>query len=332
MGELTRTLRDARISIVVPVYNEEEVLPELRERLVATLLKTGSEFEVIFVDDGSNDRTPALLEEMQRQDPRLKCVRFSRNFGHQAAVSAGLHYAGGDLACVMDADLQDPPEVVLSLLAEWEKGSDVVYAIREERKENPLLVACYRLFYRLLGRLSSVSIPLDAGDFALVSRRVLDEMKRLPEKERFVRGLRAWVGFRQTGVRYQRAARQGGRSKYSLLGLARLAMNGLVSFSDKPLIYVMLFGILISAVAAVYGFYLVGVRLIAGGIVTGYSSLMAAILFLSGIQLVGLGVVGLYMSKIFLEVKGRPTWVVHSLHGTFETASGMESSGAQPTR
>jgi dolichol-phosphate mannosyltransferase len=215
----------------------------------------------------------------------------------------------------MDADLQDPPEILLRLLAEWEKGSDVVYAVRRARKEHWLLVRLYELFYRLMARLASIPMPLDAGDFSLVSRPVLDAMNRLPEKERFVRGLRAWVGFRQTGVVYERDARAGGRSKYDLLGLARLAMNGLISFSDKPLIVVMLLGIAISLAAFGYGIALVVRKLVWGGVLTGYASMMGALLFLSGIQLVAMGVVGIYLSKIFQEVKARPTYVVRSLRG-----------------
>src|SRR5262245_8051014 len=315
MAAGARHLGDALVSVVVPVFDEADVLPELRRRLVAILEEAHARFEVIFVDDGSRDGTAGLVHEMNEEDARFKCVHLSRNFGHQAAVTAGLHHAAGDVACVMDADLQDPPEVLLRLLAEWEKGSDVVYAVRRGRKEDWAKVALYELFYRLLARLASVPMPLDAGDFSLLSRPALDALNRLPEKERFVRGLRAWVGFRQTGVEYERQARAGGSSKYSLAGLTRLATNGLVSFSDKPLVVVMLFGIAISALAFLYGGYLVARKLLFGGVVTGYASMMAALLFLSGIQLVSLGVVGVYLAKIFQEVKARPSYVVRSLRG-----------------
>ena len=311
----TRDTASALVSVVVPVFDEAAVLPELRRRLVAVLEEAGVRFEVIVVDDGSTDGSAELVDQFHAEDPRWKCVHLSRNFGHQGAVTAGLHHARGDAVCVMDADLQDPPEVLLRLLAEWEKGSDVVYAVRRERKEHRVKVALYDLFYRLFARLSSVPMPLDAGDFSLLSRPALDALNRLPEKERFVRGLRAWVGFRQTGVVYERAARADGTSKYDLLGLARLAMNGLVSFSDKPLILVMLFGLAISAAAFLYGAWLVARKLVWGGVITGYASLMAALLFLAGIQLVATGVVGIYLSKIFQEVKARPTYVVRSLRG-----------------
>jgi glycosyltransferase involved in cell wall biosynthesis len=322
-----REAGSALVSVVVPIFDEAAVLPELRRRLVAVLDDARLHFEVIVVDDGSTDGSAELADQFHAEDPRWMCVHLSRNFGHQAAVTAGLHHAHGDVVCVMDADLQDPPEVLLRLLAEWEKGSDVVYAVRRERKEHWGKVALYDLFYRLFERLSSVPMPLDAGDFSLLSRPALDAMNRLPEKERFVRGLRAWVGFRQTGVVYERQARAGGRSKYGLVGLGRLAINGLVSFSDKPLIVVMLFGLAISAAAFVYAAYLVALKLVWGGVVTGYASMMAALLFLSGIQLLAMGVVGLYLSKIFQEVKARPSYVVRSLCGF---APGAAPSGARP--
>lgn len=311
----TRSIGDAKISVVVPVYNEEAVLPELRRRLTSTLEKANGNFEVLFINDGSTDGTPALIDRMHEEDPRFVCVHFSRNFGHQAAVTAGLHYARGDVTCVMDADLQDPPEVLLTLFAEWEQGNDAVYAVRRDRKEHKIKVGLYKLFYRILSGLASIPIPLDAGDFCLLSRAVRDEINRLPEKERFVRGLRAWVGFKQVGVDYDRASRSAGQSKYSLVGLIRLAINGIVSFSDKPLIYLTVFGLVISTFAFLYGAYLVVVRLLFSNIITGYASLMSGLLFLSGVQLMAMGIVGLYISKIFQEVKGRPTYVVRALNG-----------------
>ena len=315
MTEPTRSLREIRISVVVPLFNEEAVVGELRRRLLGVLERLGSDFEVILVDDGSRDGTAELMRAMHREDPRIKCIELSRNFGHQPAVTAGLAYATGDVTCVMDADLQDPPEMLVSLLTEWEKGSDVVYAVRRERKEHWAKVALYEIFYRLLARLSTIPMPLDAGDFCLISRRALDELNRLPEKDRYVRGLRAWVGFRQTGVAYDRDARQLGTSKYSFFGLLRLAINGIVSFSDKPLVFLTVIGASVSALAFLYAAYLAFAKLTSGGIITGYSSLMVAILFLSGIQLLALGVVGLYLSKIFNEVKARPSFIVRATWG-----------------
>ena len=315
MTEPARSVREIRISVVVPLYNEEAVLAELRRRLLGVLEQLTSDFEVVLVDDGSSDRTAERIREMHREDARIKCVELSRNFGHQSAVTAGLAFASGDVTCVMDADLQDPPEILASLLSEWEKGSDVVYAIRRERKEHWAKVALYGLFYRLLARLSTIPMPIDAGDFCLISRRALDELNRLPEKDRYVRGLRAWVGFRQTGVAYDRDARRLGESKYGFFGLLRLAINGIVSFSDKPLVFLTVVGLVVSCLAFLYAAYLALVKLVSGGIITGYSSLMVAILFLSGIQLLALGVVGLYLSKIFNEVKARPSYIVRATSG-----------------
>jgi len=310
-----RTARNVRVSVVVPVFNEADVLAELRRRLSSTLEQVNPDFEVVFVDDGSTDETTGILAEMHEEDARFKCVHLSRNFGHQAAVTAGLRYAGGDVTCVIDADLQDPPEVLLRLLAEWEKGNDAVYAVRQTRRENRLKVGFYKLFYRALTRLSDVPIPLDAGDFCLLSRRVVNEINRLPEKERFVRGLRAWVGFTQAGVAYDRDVRRAGESKYGFAGLIGLAVNGIVSFSDKPLIYVMVCGSFVSIAAFLYGIYLIVRRLLFGNVITGYASMMGGLLFLSGVQLLAMGVLGVYVSKIFQEVKSRPTYIVRSLRG-----------------
>ena len=310
----------------MPIFNEMDVLAEFRRRLVSTLEQVDAGFEVVFVDDGSNDETPRLIDAMHREDPRFKCVHLSRNFGHQAAVTAGLRYASGDVTCVMDADLQDPPEVLIRLLAEWENGHDAVYAVRQTRRENRLKVGFYKLFYRALTRLSDVPMPLDAGDFCLLSRRVVNEINRLPEKERFVRGLRAWVGFTQVGVAYDRDVRLAGESKYGFAGLIGLAVNGIVSFSDKPLIYVVVCGSMISVAAFLYAAYLIARRLLYGNVITGYASLMSGVLFLSGVQLLAMGVIGIYVSKVFQEVKARPTYIVRSLLGIDDVAREREVS------
>ena len=303
-----------------------DVLAEFRRRLVSTLEQVDAGFEVVFVDDGSTDETARIIDCMHGEDPRFKCVHLSRNFGHQAAVTAGLRYASGDVTCVMDADLQDPPEVLIRLLAEWENGHDAVYAVRQTRRENRLKVGFYKLFYRALTRLSDVPMPLDAGDFCLLSRRVVNEINRLPEKERFVRGLRAWVGFTQVGVAYDRDVRFAGESKYGFAGLIGLAVNGIVSFSDKPLIYVVVSGSMISVAAFLYGAYLIARRLLYGNVITGYASLMSGVLFLSGVQLLALGVIGIYVSKVFQEVKARPTYIVRSLLGIDDVAHEREVS------
>ncbi len=322
MSDKSRSARTYRLSVVIPVLNEQQVLPELHRRLHKALENTGADFEVIFVDDGSTDKTPDLLDQIHSQHPRFKYIRFSRNFGHQAAITAGLEHSGGDVTCIMDADLQDPPEILADLLEKWEQGYDVIYAVRRRRKESWIKVALYHLFYRVLSRLSAVPMPMDAGDFCLISRAALTQLNALPEKERFVRGLRAWVGFDQVGVQYERDARKAGRPKYTMISLLRLALSGIVSFSHKPLIYVVMMGLLVSAAAFVYGSYLVLLRIFLGGQITGFASLMSGILFLSGIQLISLGVIGVYVSKIFTEVKSRPTYVI-------KTICGLESQSQQ---
>jgi glycosyltransferase involved in cell wall biosynthesis len=321
VSDKLREAATATISVVVPVLNEVALIPELSARLAAALEGLGRDFEVVFVDDGSTDGTADALAVAHREDARFRSIRLSRNFGHQAAVTAGLHYVSGDLVCVMDGDLQDPPEVLPALVAEWEAGSDVVYAIRETRKENPILVALYEGFYRVLARMSSVPMPLDAGDFCLMSSNVVTHLNALPERERFVRGLRTWVGFRQTGMPYDRAARSKGESKYSLMALVRLAMTGIVSFSDKPLLLVMVAGLFTSLAAFGYAGWLVAYRLVFGGVITGYASMMASILFLSGIQLTAMGIIGIYLSTVFKEIKGRPTFIVASSLGFASSAS-----------
>ncbi len=228
--------RKVLVSVVVPCFNEEAVIGLTHRQLIEALGGDASfDLEIVYVNDGSHDRTEALLFELADQDPRVKVVSFTRNFGHQPAVSAGLEYAGGDAVAVIDADLQDPPEVILRLVAKWREGYDVVNAVREKRKEGLAKRLAYALFYKVYRRLASIDVPLDSGDFALMDRRVVDVMNALPEKNRFVRGLRSWSGFRQTGVAYERASRAAGETKYSFAKLLRLAFDGIVNFSTAPL-------------------------------------------------------------------------------------------------
>jgi len=223
------------ISVVVPCYNEEAVLPELRERLTAAAEAWDDTYEIIAVDDGSRDRTFELLAEYHASDPRWKAIRFARNFGHQTAVSAGICHAAGDCVIVIDADLQDPPEQLHRFIAKWREGYEVVYGVRRKRKEGVLKRACYKMFYRLLGRCAQIEIPHDAGDFCAMDRAVVDLLNAMPERNRFVRGLRSWIGFRQVGLEYERDARAAGKTKYTPAKLVRLALDGLVSFSAAPL-------------------------------------------------------------------------------------------------
>lgn len=315
------------LSLVVPMYNEEETVPTFYRRAVAALEQTGVPFELVFVDDGSTDGTFEKLRALAAVDSRVKIIRFSRNFGHQTAVTAGLHYSTGAAVAVIDGDLQDPPEFVPRLFDKWREGYEVVYAVRRSRKENILKRAAYRLFYRLLRRLSYVDIPLDSGDFAIMDRRVVDELNAMPERNRFVRGIRAWVGFRQTGLEYDREPRFAGQSKYPLRKLIKLAYDGLVSYSFVPLRLVTHLGFLISGVAFAIIVYLLALRFVYGErLVMGWTSTVVVILFLGGIQLLSLGILGEYVGRIFDEVKRRPLYVVRETVG-FDRAPSSASPG-----
>ncbi|HEX4349959.1 MAG TPA: glycosyltransferase family 2 protein, partial [Verrucomicrobiae bacterium] len=238
-----------KISIIVPCFNEEAVLPELFGRLASVAGTWGTDYEILCVDDGSRDRTWELLKAQNQKDARWRCLSFARNFGHQTAVSAGLFYASGDVVVIIDADLEDPPEEISRLLEKWREGYDVVYAIRQKRKEGLVKRLCYWAFYRIMARLVAFEIPLDSGDFCLINRRVVDTINAMPERNRFVRGLRAWSGFRQTGVAYERAARFAGSPKYNFSGLIKLAMDGLFSFSIVPLRVATYIGLGVSSLA-----------------------------------------------------------------------------------
>ncbi len=298
------------ISVVIPLFNEQENLVELHERLTAALDQQDHSAEIVLVDDGSNDLTPRLLQVLAANDRRVVAVHLSRNFGHQAAVTAGIDRARGDAVIVMDADLQDPPELIGRFLELWREGNDVVYAVRQRRKEGPAKRAAYALFYRLLEALSEHPIPRDAGDFCLMDRRVVEAMKSMPERVRFVRGLRAYVGFRQIGVAYDRPARAAGISKYTLSKLFRLALDGLVSFGGRPLRLVTYLGLISAAMAFGLTFWVVLDAVWSQTAPRGWASLIIVILFMGSVQLLSLGIVGEYLRLIFLEAKGRPSYIV----------------------
>ena len=300
------------LSVVVPLFNEQETLLPLYHQLTAALAPSGLAFELVFVDDGSRDATPTLLARLAA-DPRVVVVSLSRNFGHQPAVSAGLDAARGRAVVVMDGDLQDPPEVLPAFVARWRAGAEVVYAVRTKRKEGPAKRLGYFLFYRLLRAVSDLDIPLDAGDFCLMDRKVVDVLRHLPERARFVRGLRTFVGFRQVGLAYERDARAGGVPKYTFRKLAGLAADGLVDFSSYPLRVVTYLGVAAVVLAVLLGGWAVADAVTNQSTPRGWASLMVAVLFLGAIQLVSLGVVGEYVRRIFLEVKGRPTYIVREV-------------------
>lgn len=272
--------------------------------------------ELIFVDDSSWDGTYELLLELQSRDPRCKIVRLARNFGHQIAISAGLDYARGDAVVVMDADLQDPPEVVPELVARWQEGYEIVYAVRERREhESWLKRVTAAWFYRVLTRLASVSMPVDVGDFRLVDRKALDAFRSMPERRRYVRGMFAWVGFNQTGVSYSRQGRFAGEPKYSFRKSLRLGVDGIVSFSNAPLRLALLWGFIFSGLSFLGGVAAVVAKLAGAFTVPGWTSVVVAVTFIGGVQLTLMGMMGLYIGRIYDEVKARPLYVVRETHG-----------------
>jgi len=298
------------LSVVVPVFNEEENIPELYRRLRAVLPQVVQEWEILFVDDGSRDRSWELIRALAAQDPRVRGLRFSRNFGHQMAFAAGLDHARGQAVVIMDADLQDPPELIPELVAKHREGYEVVYAVRVARHgETAFKKLTAKLFYRLLARITAVQIPLDTGDFRLMGPRAVEAFRRLPERHRFTRGLVAWLGFPQTGVPYERAPRHAGTTKYPLRKMLRFALDAITSFSHVPLQLATWLGFAVSAFAFFYILVVLALKL-AGISWPGYTSLMAAILFLGGVQLLMVGLLGEYVGRIYDEVKHRPLYLV----------------------
>lgn len=311
-----------KISVVVPCYNEKDVLGLLYERLNAAIGKWEESYEVVLVDDGSGEETWQLIKQIHKRDPRWKVVRFSRNFGHQMAVSAGIFYATGDAVIIIDADLQDPPEELYRFIAKWREGYEVVYGIRKNRKEGLIKQFCYKTFYRILGLISETPIPDDSGDFCLMDRKLVDLVKSMPEQHRFIRGLRAWVGFRQIGIEYERHARIAGKPQYTFKKLAKLAIDGIFSFSTSPLRLATRLGFIISIVAFLGTALTLAQHLFTNffsGIglapVPGFAAIVISILFLGGVQLICLGIFGRYIGMIYDEVKGRPLWVIREKLG-----------------
>ncbi len=319
------------VSVVVPCYNEEDVLRETHARLVEALEKLpegAAGFEILYVDDGSRDKTPLILRELSGSDVRVRAVRLSRNFGHQVAVTAGLEHARGDAIVVIDADLQDPPGVILEMAEAWRGGVDVAYGERTERAgETHFKLWTAKLFYRLINRVSKVQIPLDTGDFRLMDRRVVDALLSMPERDRFIRGMVAWVGFRQAPVRYARAARFAGESKYPLFKMLRFAADGVLSFSFAPLRLAVWTGF--AAIAVAFGgiVYALALRFFfdPSHWVRGWTSLFVAVLFMGGVQLISLGIIGEYVGRIYGEVKNRPLYFVRERLG-FGTNQEAEAS------
>lgn len=301
------------LSIVVPAYNEEEVLGEFHKRVAAVIDRLDMDTEVVFINDGSRDNTLKLMRELQQRDPRIAIVDLSRNFGKEIALTAGLDHAHGDAIVVIDADLQDPPELIPKLIEEWRNGYDVVYAQRTVREgESAFKKLTAYIFYRVMQRAGRVKIPSDTGDFRLLSRRALDSLLKLREQHRFMKGLFAWIGYPQKAVPYQRDARSAGESKWNYWALWNFAIEGITSFTTSPLRAATYLGLLTASGAFVFGIVMIVKTLMYGNPVPGYPSLMVVVLFLGGIQLVAIGVIGEYLGRMFDESKGRPLYFVQN--------------------
>lgn len=299
-----------KISIVVPMYNEEEVIEKFYDRIKKVLESLNYEKELIIVNDGSRDKTLELLLALQQKDDTIKILNFSRNFGHQAAITAGIENASGDAIITIDADLQDPPEVIIDLVAEWEKGFDMVYAKRKSRKKDSFFKrTTAELYYKILNQFSEIEIPENVGDFRLISKRVQEAFIHLPEKERYVRGLFAWMGYPQSFVEFDREERAAGKTKYTLTKMIKLAMSGIIGFSTKPLKLIFNLGLITTLISFLLMIYAIVVKIM-GDAAWGWSSLMVAITFLGGIQLMSLGIVSQYIAKIYGEAKGRPAYII----------------------
>lgn len=296
------------LSVVIPVYRSADIFPELHRRLVAALETAVDGFEIVAVADGNRDGAADVIASLHKTDERVKLIELSRNFGHQVAVTAGIEHATGDMVVVMDDDLEDPPEVIPRFIEKAREGYDLVYGIRRKRKVGIIKRSVYAIFYRVINALSAIPIPYDSGDFCLMSRTITDALNSMPEKNRFIRGLRCWAGFRQTGLTYERESRYSGESGYSIRGYFKFALDGIISFSYRPLQIVSLLGFVTAIVGFVYALYALVARL-TGHLppeAVGWTSLMVALLFLGGTQLLSIGVIGQYIARIYDEVKQRP--------------------------
>ena len=311
-----------KISVIVPCFNEEAVLPKLFERMSAVASSWGTDYEIICVDDGSRDRTWELLKTQNQKDSRWRCLSFARNFGHQTAVSAGLYHATGDAVIIIDADLQDPPEEITRMLAKWREGHDVVFAVRKKRKDPLVKRALAWGFYRLLAKLTPLPIPTEAGDFCLLDKKVVAVMNALPERSRYLRGLRTWCGFKQTAIEFERGERAAGVPQYTFKKSLKLAMDGLFSFSAMPLRLATYLGLWVSGFAFLGAVFTLAQKLFAGQFAkiglapgAGFPTIVISILFLGGVQLICLGILGEYIGRIYEEVKGRPLWIIRDSAG-----------------
>ena len=300
-----------KYSIIAPVFNEEESLPVLFQRVKEVMDSTGEAWELVLIDDGSKDRSAELMRQMAMEDERVRPIIFARNFGHQIAVTAGLDFCRGDAAVIIDADLQDPPEVILEMIEKWKEGNQVVYAVRVEREgESWFKKMTASLFYRIIFRITDIKIPLDTGDFRLLDRKVIDVMGKMRERHRFLRGMSSWVGFKQTGVQYKRSARFAGVTKYPFKKMLKLALTAITSFSYFPLQLATYIGFIAAGLAVITIPVVIIMRIVGNDAFTGQASTLLAVLFLGGVQLLSLGILGEYVGRIYDEVKGRPLYIV----------------------
>jgi glycosyltransferase involved in cell wall biosynthesis len=296
--------------VVVPLHNEEDTVPELHRRIALALERV--DYELVLVDDASTDATPGLIDALADADPRVRVIHLSRNFGHQAALTAGLEHACGDAVAMLDGDLQDPPEVILEMLDRWRRGSEVVYAVRTERAgESWAKLATARWFYRIFSRLSRLDMRQDAGDFRLLDRRALDALLAMGERNRFLRGMTVWIGFTQTAVTYERDARYAGETKFTFAKMIKFSLDAMTAFSSMPLQLATLLGFLFSGLAFLTLPVVIGLRL-AGETIPGFATVLCVVLLLGGIQLITTGIIGEYVGRIYDEVKGRPLYLVRS--------------------
>ena len=300
-------------SVVIPVFNEKENIEELYTRLTHVLVGITLQYEIIYVNDGSTDNSIEILRKISDSDRKVKVVDLSRNFGHQIAISAGISYSVGDVTVSMDGDLQDSPSAIPEFIKKWKEGFFVVYGIRRKRKESLLKRVCYHFFYRLQGKLTNINIPFDAGDFCLMDKKVVDVLKKMPERNRFIRGIRSWVGYPQIGIEIERDIRFDGEPKYNFKSLVKLAFDGIFSFSDIPLKMSAITGFCISVFCFFYIGYIAFQRVVHGTTVYGISTIIVLVLFLGGIQLIAIGIIGEYIGRIYDEVKQRPVFVIKEL-------------------
>ena len=304
-------MENPQINILVPLYNEEAVFGSLISRLQNLIKSTALSIEVILIDDGSTDSTPLLIKELAMSDEKFQAVFLSRNFGHQMALSAGLKYfTASEAIFIIDGDLQDPPELLEELYLHYKKGYDVVYAVRKKRRESWLMRKMYSFFYRFLKKISYIDIPLDTGDFSLISTRVAKHLNRMPEESRFLRGMRSWIGYKQIGIEYERSERQSGESKYTIKRLFELALNGIFNFSVYPVKFITNLGLFTIIVSVAYFLYTAYVKIFLDGTPQGFTALLFVIILFGGIQMLSLGLIGEYVLRIFFQVKDRPLFIV----------------------